>query len=264
MQRQKFAQKGYEDNPKCQYPPADPNDTTANIVARLDGFAQQKIAERKVDFEKKYKLKDAPFSDSSLTEMIRAEDERARLDPEIKRCLRDLRAELDRVQGKWVSMGGGSRGNSSFGRGHKYPQFISQAGESDSFGGRVEACYAEYYMIQPLPEGQTTKHPTISRWIKDGKAPSSEWQLLKASAAFLKWGGDRAIVWYLAGQQLCELKARATGAVRYVIEDIYQSLKSDRRFMRKREEDRLMFGAGGDEEEGEEEIWYDFEDDIPS
>lgn len=246
--------------------PADPDDTTANIIARLDGFAQKKIAERKVEFENKHRLEKAQYSDSDLTEMIHAEDGRALLDSEIKDCLRYLRTELGRVWDKWMismgnrrwSKGSNQRGNSTFGGGPMYSQSQSQTEDSDSFGSMVDSCYAEYFMIKPLPEGQTTKHPTISRWMKEAEKPSSEWQLLKASTAFLKWGGVGTIVWYLAGQQLCELKARATGTARHVIEDIYQSLKTDRRFMRKREEDRANFGA----DDEEEEVWYDFEDDM--
>ncbi|KAF8430536.1 RNA dependent RNA polymerase-domain-containing protein [Terfezia claveryi] len=263
LRKKKFSQKGYDDNSEFKYPPADPGDATANIIARLDGFAQKKIAERKVEFENKHKLENAPYSDGDLTVMIHEEDVRARLDPEIKDCLRYLRTELGKVWDKWISMvnrrwntGSNQRG---FGGGPMYSQSQSQAEEGDSFGSTVDACYAEYFMIKPLPEGQTTFHPIISRWMKDAEKPSSEWQLLKASAAFLKWGGVGSIVWYLAGQQLCELKARATGTARHVIEDIYQSLKTDRRFMRKREEDRITFGLNDEEEE----IWYDFEDDIP-
>ena len=45
LRRQRFFQKGYNDSPGFKYPPADPDDVTANIIARLDGFAQKKIAD---------------------------------------------------------------------------------------------------------------------------------------------------------------------------------------------------------------------------
>ena len=259
LRKQKFAQKMYDDNPRCKPLPADPDDITANIIARLDGFAQNKIAERKAEFEKKHMLKKAEYTDSDLTKLYHAEQENAQLDPDIRDCLQYLRTELDKVKVKWAShtasMGDKRQGNSALGP--MYPWSQSQAEEGDSFGNMADACYTEYFMIKPLPVGQSTNHPIISRWMKDAGKPSSEWQLLKASAAFYKWSGASAIVWYLAGQQLCELKARAAGTARHVVEDIYQSLKTDRRFMRKREEDRVNFGA---DEEEEEEVWYDFDD----
>lgn len=248
IRKKKLTQRGYHDNPNEKPTPADPEDENANIIARLDGFARAKIAAKKSEFDKV--LETIAYVDEALTARIKTEDEVARSDPERKKCLEYLRKELYKIWDAWVSGGTAwsqrqmSQSSAPGSLSYRRDSQSTDAEGDVSFRDRVESCHADYFMIKPLPEGQTTKHPLILYWMQDADNPYSEWQLLKASAAYYKWNGNRNIVWYMAAQQLCFLKAKLSGNTRWIQGSIYASLKSERRFLRQRELDMEPYFSG--------------------
>lgn len=233
--RAMFKRYNYKDNPKAELKPADPNDEKATIIARLDGFAQDRIAKMRRDFEKG--LLKPQSKDLQITELARSEATKAKSDSELTNSLKHLGEQLAHIKAKWkggLAILNQRELNSSTPGGLQH--YSSQLDKEDNFSNKVETLYAEYTNIKPIPEGQTTEHPIISRWLAHADQPNSEWQLLKASRAFEDWGGSSSLVWYMAAQQLCELKVRATGAYRSVQDSIHLSLRADRQFLRFRRE----------------------------
>jgi len=52
----------------------------------------------------------------------------------------------------------------------------------------------------------------------------------------------------MAGEQLCILKATTTGRARYVVEDIYNGLKTDAKYLKSRLETQLLSDTDSDSE----------------
>ena len=253
MRLAKFRQKSYMDSEVEGY--RDERDCQETIIERLQAFAKVKVAEKEAAFRRRQA--DVPSSDSDLTEMFQTEEERANQsgDVEIKKCLRRLKGDLKKVLDKWSTLADRRphrRQSSSQPGGLQLSQSTvdgGAGGDQAGFSELVNNCYMDYLQIKPLPDGQTTSHPVIKRWAEDADKPNSEWQLLKASCSFYRFGGYSA-VWYWAGHQLCYLKARASTDARYVVHDIYQSLKTERRFLKAREDDIQAAGRDAPNDEG--------------
>lgn len=226
--KEKFRQKGYSDDREA--PCGRPDD----IINRLEEFAITKIQEKEAEFN--VRQVKALYVDEDLTRMAKLEDERARSDRVVKECLRNLRYDLDKVREKasdWGRYLGQSKPCAPGSLGQFTKEYLHPEEEQKSlFTSQVESCYAEYLAIIPSV-AKFINHPTILRWASDANEPYSDWQLLKASCAYYKWGGTGALVWHMAGLELCALKAKATGT-RYVIEEIHRSLTTDKAYVKRR------------------------------
>lgn len=241
----KFKQKGYSDD--SQAPCGRPDD----IINRLQEFASTKIREKQEDFAARQAK--ARFPDEHLTRLAKLEDERARSDPVVKECLRNLRRELDMIRARsddWGRYLDQSKPYAPGGLGQFINEYLQTQELDNLFASQVESCHAEYLAIKPRAEN-STNHPTILRWAYDADEPYSDWQLLKASCAYYMWSGVKSVVWHMAGLQLCALKAKATGA-RYVIEDIHCSLTTDRAYIKRMMQIKRLetrYGDGDDDDQ---------------
>lgn len=248
----KFKQKGYFDDSKA--PCGRPDD----IINRLEVFASTKIQEKQNEFTARQKK--APFPDEDLTRMAKLEDERAKSDSEVRRCLHRLRIELDEIRKKasWGPFLDKAKSFTPGSLGHFTSEYFQAQEQGNLFASQVESCHAEYLAIKPSV-GKYTNHPTIIRWAYDADEPYSDWQLLKASCAYLKWTGVGSLVWHMAGLQLCALKAKATGT-RYVIEEIHCSLTTDRAYVKQRMPNRRLDSCYDNDDDGNDPLNDEFGD----
>lgn len=108
---------------------------------------------------------------------------------------------------------------------------------ADDLKAGVSHLFQRYREIKPDITGD---HIVISRWASDGGDPFSEWSLLRASTAYMNWGGDRGLVWYMAGRELCHIKSHAVGlresqlGPRTILDRMYVPLITAKKFLSER------------------------------
>ncbi|KAH0539032.1 hypothetical protein FGG08_004426 [Glutinoglossum americanum] len=91
----------------------------------------------------------------------------------------------------------------------------------------ISASHARFLDI--LPRGESS-HPTIARWRDEAASlPVSSWTLLRASAAYSGWGHGK-FPWWVAGAELCHLKARAQKGARMIVGEVYLGFRVDGAF----------------------------------
>ncbi|OAP60146.1 hypothetical protein AYL99_05148 [Fonsecaea erecta] len=115
----------------------------------------------------------------------------------------------------------------------------------------VATVYEKFRAIQP----KRLDHELGRRYEEEKDRPISEWALLRASClhrVVCSKGKSPSWVWYIAGRELCYLKAlQHTGDVRMVISEIHDLYKVDTKYAR-----ALMEGCpdeGGDQENAVDE-----------
>ena len=132
--------------------------------------------------------------------------------------------------------------------------------EGNSWKRRVEDAYEKYCAIEPPTHDSTQSdtpagnvpppHRYWGLWKEEQErgVEMGHWPLLKASCQYYTYS-DWQNTWYLAGKQLCWIKATADAEARAVCMDAYRLLKVDRKAVR-----RILKAEVEEEEEEEEEI----------
>ncbi|EXJ93868.1 hypothetical protein A1O1_02261 [Capronia coronata CBS 617.96] len=98
------------------------------------------------------------------------------------------------------------------------------------FNAEVQAIYERYQAIEP----KKVDHELRRRFENERDRPFSYWSLLRASCLYWKVCSRARFpiwVWYVAGRELCILKALQTpGEVRLLTAEMYKILKVDTKF----------------------------------
>ncbi|KAI5818883.1 RNA dependent RNA polymerase-domain-containing protein [Pyronema omphalodes] len=199
---------------------------TDHILNRLILGVAREVAGRKMAEWKAIENSHTENPDLDLTEMYKRIDAIALQDPGLRRVLVGLNRDIDKVHTAWVS------------------SFINDIREEKSQVRVVVPKVAKLFSaIRPDVDGDIR----LTAWFGGGTtagtmAVTREWELLRASALFYRkhqWNWN--FIWYFAGRELCELKARAAGiggggiSSRMVTGDIYYTLKPDPRLVKKLE-----------------------------
>jgi hypothetical protein len=117
-------------------------------------------------------------------------------------------------------------------------------GGGGSFGGRQHSRLTGQLLLTATAHGTTAVGTAATALVRnnndhhhhDGAAadPFSEWDLLRALAAFKSVSAVSQLPWHLAPQQLAFLKLRARGCLRPVDADMYALSKPDSKALKRR------------------------------
>jgi RNA dependent RNA polymerase len=152
--------------------------------------------------------------DSDLVRLWREEKESSKQDKELQQVLDCLEKEIREVRDFWA----------------KYPR-------DSNFTDRVSRAYSKFNDIMPMD----IDHPLARRWREDAnRSPASHWRLLRASAIIEK---SSKVAWWVAGRELGQLKAMASGGYHTVVTPIHACYKPDGNYVRKANVGRLT-GVG--------------------
>ncbi|KAF2665358.1 hypothetical protein BT63DRAFT_62686 [Microthyrium microscopicum] len=103
---------------------------------------------------------------------------------------------------------------------NKSGSFAERSGKT--FTRQAEQFCARFHDLQPV----NRTHETIAGWKTDGIGHSySTWTLLKASALSEVFHKDHLFVWHLAGDVLCDIKARYILGSRLMVESMRNIMK---------------------------------------
>lgn len=208
-----------------------------HVIDRLHfDVAGQKIMETQMAFRNDFGA--SPSYEPLLTEVFRRERDRAEKEGSggtMARALKHLNDELGSISQAW------HRGRD-----------MEDGG--DQFKSRAARLHSQFREIMP-PE-EVSADPLISRWVSDRESHFSHWSILRASAAYYKWRGKFSLVWYMAGRELCYIKAHAVGLAgsdfgpRTIVDELYISLKPSKKFGATQEEITREVEEEKEEEEG--------------
>ncbi|KAG0643041.1 RNA dependent RNA polymerase-domain-containing protein [Tuber brumale] len=82
----------------------------------------------------------------------------------------------------------------------------NKRGGPDEFRAGVPNFLQRYRNIMPPTE--QAGDPVVAKWAREGGASFTSWAILRASAAYAGWGGERGLVWYMAGIEICWIKCQ--------------------------------------------------------
>lgn len=202
---------------------------SVHVIDRLHyDVAGRKIMEKQVAFHND--VGESPSYEPLITEVFHRETDRAKEEGSegtLARALKHLTDELAKIHQVWRSW--------------------RSEDNMDQFKSNVMRLRRQFRGIMPPKE--LSEDPVINRWVSDRESYFSHWDILRASTAYHKWRG--AIVWYMAGHELCYIKAHAMLAgsdfgPRTIVEELYLPMKTSKRF-------GIKVTAMDDEERGWEE-----------
>jgi len=110
----------------------------------------------------------------------------------------------------------------------RYSCSQEESGKSRRFQGQVHKSYERFRMIQPIDE----EHELAKYWQVVAGCDVSPWSLLRTSCLYTK-SHPSTISWYLAGEDLCQIKVQASGPSRSIVTDLYNAYKLDKKAVRK-------------------------------
>lgn len=190
---------------------------STNVIDRLHfDVAEQMVEEKKIAFHNSFG--ETPSYDPLITAIYHRENGFAAKEgpgKPLALALKHLMKELQGLREEWGSWNASRNG-------------------ADEFKSGVLRFYRQFREIKPPNE--LSKDPVISRWASEEDSHFSYWSLLRASTAFYKWGGQKGLVWYMTGRELCFIKSHGAGikrsdfGPRSVIEEMYVPLKTSGRF----------------------------------
>ena len=211
------------------------------------------------DFSRDFK--DVPAYDPDLTKIWRDEEAEAPKYPGRKELLANLKKDLAEIRDSW-KINASTRRRQSDGIKALQDTLIL------SFNALVEKCRYDFLNIAPSESPGITKSELHSRW-QHGHLEKNwhghYWNLLKASALFAIYRGDSLFVWYTAGIELGEMKAKAKGmgTYRVVVNPIYETYKADRKLVeakRRRDEASAMANTEILDDADDEFGYWDWDD----
>ncbi|KUJ08214.1 uncharacterized protein LY89DRAFT_338204 [Mollisia scopiformis] len=217
-----------------------PRGPSSDIIEHLLWVADDAVNKSLQDFKEK-----GSYFDEDLVARFKHITEQSKDEPELKVLLKDLDQDLLQLKDKWQS-------------------HFSRAPNDDSkpeFQSYLVAIYDEYLDIQPHAKNLASK----LLLCEDGQNPElSEWEKLKASALFASYRRSYVgnLVWWMAGKQLCYLKASrrgaGPGALHAVTSSMYILNKPDASMIRRLQNEG--YGAGLDEDLASVVNVHDLED----
>ena len=187
------------------------NPRSNHIVDHLMCLADKTINSALTEFHKS--IPDPPQWDNDLVAYYKSSRALAERDPLWKKLLDDLDDDLKSIKAEWASR-------------------IRRDESKPDFTPFAVASHEKFLAIQPRDENPATL-PLICDWMRDSEL--SQWALLKASALFASYHPRTHVsgaVWWVAGRQLGELKARVQGRATSVVQPMYVMLKPDSSFVR--------------------------------
>lgn len=190
--------------------------------------------------------------DDDLARIWGLETQRAKHVRHLAAVREDLKSGLERIFAYWK--------DNVAERGDDFDMRMpSRRGTAVSFRALVEHCRSEFLALKPLAD---INHPVVERWrseTEDLADVGKSWRFIKASAMFWLWHRSGKFVWYVAGPELGEIKAKSRGLGSYhiIVGDLYDFYKLDGKMLRRKQ------GREGEAEQwGIEEKESDYGSDI--
>lgn len=162
--------------------------------------------------------------DDDLARLWNLEYQRAKQDQNLMKVREYLKKNLEEIFDYWKSKVA-ERGDEL----DMAKPSNKKDGASMTFGAKVGYCRDSFLAIQPL---KTITHPVVDRWRSEDESPAAiggSWRYIKASALFCLWHKSGKFAWYVAGQELGEIKAQAKGLENYhtIVGGLYEFYKMD-------------------------------------
>ncbi|PVH75060.1 hypothetical protein DL98DRAFT_498953 [Cadophora sp. DSE1049] len=213
---------------KPRYKTEDPVANADHIIDHLKYVAEKTIDKALEGFHQTFP--DPPYWDGDLATYFYKFADLATRDPVWERLLEDLKADIKVLNKIWTK---------KFQRGHNSKRNPNSRDEDEAVDDFPEFCndlYERFHEITPHEETNASRGLTITPGTN---SELSSWELLKAStavAASASYVAPRSplklyvgsFVWWMAGKQLCHLKASCNTDPPYaVIPSIYTVLKPD-------------------------------------
>lgn len=162
-------------------------------------------------------------------------------DPTLKRLLLDetdeksLVKQIQAVRDMWTNMWAKQMGN-------RYEDPPTARGSSAAFASIVNATFDAFEGIKPA----IVDHEFYRQYEREAAENFSEWSLLRASCLYYVLcngapNGYQSLLWHVAGEELCRLKATKQRRTVFVVPQMYENL----RFDNKRHKHLLEEQAGG-------------------
>lgn len=235
--RDEIRRLGYRYTTPAYKDPEGQNPSGVHVIDRLHfDVAGKMITEKDLAFRRDFG--ESPSYEPLLTKVFRRERDRAEKEGSggtLARALKHLKGNLKSIIDAWQR------------------SVEKQDDGGDQFRSVAAGLRKEFRELMP-PE-DISADPVISRWVSDRESHFSHWSILRASTAYYDWHGDSALVWYMAGRELCYIKAHGVGleqsefGPRTIVEELHVSLKPSKKFGATKEE----IAREVEEEEKEEE-----------
>ena len=212
------------------YKSGDLDEKSKYIIDRLRFVANSTIEKMLTDFHKS--MTKVENWDPDLVKYFDLVQREALVHPEWLGILDSLKIEIGKLEAEWKR------------------QFPQEGGKPDEpFSSTVKKYYERFQAIQPDRDTLLTR-ALLERWQQHPE--SSTWALLRASCAFAMYSkkSGSTFVWWMAGTQLCHLKAKGIEGMISVAPHMYAMLKPDSTYVKLRlgEETGSQWG---DEDTGE-------------
>ena len=179
--------------------------------------------------------KDEDLSKIWLDEMGQARKKADAGQPALLEILTDLEARVEQLNVRWNERRARAKSRIS----------SSSSDEVPNFGERVTASFEELQQILPkdvavcdhpqpcMQCGQRNHVDLVNRWRDEARSGKHcYWARLRASCVFTRYQSS-SFPWYMAGTELCSIKAESKGKSRLVVEDILKVMKPDSKIIRR-------------------------------
>lgn len=200
--------------------------------------------------------------DDDLVRISKSESELAKTDKQLKTVLSELKTGLEKITTFW-----------SLNISHENPDGQTTRKSTTnpiSFQAKVEKCRADFLSLQPTCPPESPPSSILRRWqAEDDDAATTPtgragayWNLLKASVLYEQNHERKSVVWYTAGIELGEIKAKAKGmgTYRLVRADIHRFMKMgkipDRALRTEIENGAVMMMKNNHDVDGDEDDAY--------
>ena len=199
------------------------------IIDRLMFVANKTIDQILTNFHKS--TTKTEFWDPHLVEYFDWAQKEALVHPEWLQILNKLKTEIGVLAADWGRLLPGSK-------------------TDEPFSSAVIKCYERFLAIQPDGDTPLTRS-LLEKWHQNLGA--SRWALLRASCAFATRSTHSvsSFVWWMAGIQLCHLKAIKQGGVISTTPQMYAMLKPDNTYVKLRLSEEMGYQL---EDENSDEV----------
>lgn len=193
-----------------------------HIIDRLMYVADRTIERARTDFYKS--MQKTSYWDNDLTLYSGWAHREALENPEWSSILSKLKADIESVKAIWNRKLAGSKNEE----------------KKSIFTPVLMECYELFQAIQPVNDTTLTR-TLLESW--HGNPELSRWALLRASVAFASFPEKyvSSFVWWMAGTQLCHLKATRLGGMVAMAPHMNAMLRPDNTFVKLRLSEEKVF-----------------------
>lgn len=191
------------------------------IVDRLMYVADQTIHDMLTNFHQS--TTDTKYWDADLVAYYDWAQKEALVDPEWLAILKGLKADINKVEAEWKRV------------------LQQDGGKPDEpFSSSVTKCYDLFQAIKPAANTPLARS-LQEEWHQSPE--SSRWALLRASYTFAMHSKNYVptFVWWMAGMQLCHLKAIKSGGVVTTAPHMHAMLRPDNTFVKLRLSEEAVY-----------------------